>query len=94
MTVETKGWCLDNRNCSLSVQYLIPFCGYKLAGSGCHKNTLLKSVCYAYRKFSDGFSNCFISVAKDTDGFWQLRCRACERTNFGSKTSFWPFRSR
>lgn len=55
MTVETKGWCLDNRNCSLSVQYLIPFCGYKLVGCGCHKNTLLKSVRYAYRKFSDEF---------------------------------------
>lgn len=91
MTVETKGWCLDNKNCSLSMQYLILFRGYKLVGCGSHKNTLLKSVCYAYRKFSDGLSNCCIStVAKDTDGFWQLRCRAYKRTNFGSKTSFWP----
>lgn len=78
MTAETTGLFLDNNHCHLSMQYLIPFCGYRLVGCRSHKDTVLKSVCYGYRTFSDGLSNCFIStaMAKDTDGFWQLRYRA------------------
>lgn len=91
MTVEMKGWGLDNKNCSLSMWYLIPFCD-KSVGCGSHKTTRLLWI----EEFglSDGLSNCFIStaVAKDTEGIWQLRCRAYEITNFGRKTSFWPFK--
>lgn len=97
MTVEMKGWGLDNKNCSLSMWCLIPFCNYKSVGCGSHKNTFLKELLLWIEEvgLSDGLSDSFIStaVAKDTEGFWQLRCRAYEITNFGRKRSFWPSRS-
>lgn len=37
VTLETEGWCRNSRNCPLSMQYTVPFCGYKLVGYGTHR---------------------------------------------------------
>lgn len=93
MTVETKGWGLDDNNCSLSMCYLIPFCDYKSVGYGSHKNTFLKSICYVERKLEVQMGFQIVSFLQLWPTTLREFGRAYEITNFGRIRSFWTFRS-